>query len=139
MTEGDVSNVPMEPRGFRVHIQKTLPFSARDGLAAWSPKLDLIAVVTENEHVLLYRMNGQRVWGFAHKAESDARVEKLNWRPDGELLVLVDAENAEANRLQERCWRWGMLTARRGYTMSTTAKPFIESFRRLRVLERLVV
>jgi anaphase-promoting complex subunit 4 len=94
MMEGDVSNVSMEPRGFRVHIQKTLPFSARDGLAAWSPKLDLIAVVTENEHVLLYRMNGQRVWGFAHKAESDARVEKLNWRPDGGLSeVLVDTKN----------------------------------------------
>ena len=132
--------MPMEPRGFRVHIQKTLPFSARDGLAAWSPKLDLIAVVTENEHVLLYRMNGQRVWGFAHKVESDARVEKLNWRPDGGLSeVPGNTENAKANRLQVRCWRWGMLTARRGYTMSTMAKPFIESFRRLRVLERLVV
>jgi Anaphase-promoting complex subunit 4 WD40 domain len=73
-------------QGFRILYQKTLPVPARPGLAAWSPQLDLIAIVTANENILLYRMNGQRVWAVAHRKErgaSDVRVEQLQWRPDG--------------------------------------------------------
>ncbi|PWW79833.1 hypothetical protein C7212DRAFT_273504 [Tuber magnatum] len=81
----------LSTRGFRIHYRKILPIAARPGLAAWSPQLDLIAIVTSNENILLYRMNGQRVWGVAHRKEklaSDVRVEKLQWRPDGKMLAL---------------------------------------------------
>lgn len=79
--------------GFTILYQKALPFPARHGLAAWSPQLDLIALVTSNENVLLYRMNGQRVWGFAHRRDKlgpDTRVERLQWRPDGELRLIEE-------------------------------------------------
>lgn len=81
-----VSSARLPTRGFPILYQKTLPFPARHGLAAWSPQLDLIALVTSNETVLLYRMNGQRVWGFAHRRDkmgTETRVERLQWRPDG--------------------------------------------------------
>lgn len=85
-----VSSAQFSTRGFPILYQKTLPFPARHGLAAWSPQLDLIALVTSNETVLLYRMNGQRVWGFAHRRDKmgmETRVERLQWRPDGWLKV----------------------------------------------------
>ncbi|KAH8153432.1 uncharacterized protein LAJ45_02244 [Morchella importuna] len=84
-----------QPTGFLALYQKALPFPARPGLAAWSPTLDLIALVTTNENVLLYRMNGQRVWGFAHRRDrnvgpggGETRIERLRWRPDGKMLAL---------------------------------------------------
>ncbi|KAL7274864.1 hypothetical protein RUND412_002226 [Rhizina undulata] len=76
------------PRGFRILYEKTLPHHARPNLAAWSPQLDLIVLVTTNENVLLYRMNGQRVWGFAPKHANEATIEHLHWRPDGKMLAL---------------------------------------------------
>ena len=74
------------PQGFQIQLEKTLPNAARPGLAAWSPKLDLLCFVTSNENVLLYRMNGQRVWGIAQRKDKsghEGTVERLQWRPDG--------------------------------------------------------
>lgn len=69
-------------RDFRIIYQKVFPFPARHDLIAWSPQLDLLAVVTDNGNVLLYRMNGQRVWGITYKP-GNGGVERLQWRPDG--------------------------------------------------------
>lgn len=73
-------------QGFQIQFEKNLPNPARPGLAAWSPKHDLLCFVTTNENVLLYRMNGQRVWGIAQRKEKpghEGKVERLQWRPDG--------------------------------------------------------
>lgn len=83
---GSTESARASTRGFRILYRKALPVPARPGLAAWSPQLDLIAIVTSNENILLYRMNGQRVWGVAHRKDkmaSDVRVERMQWRPDG--------------------------------------------------------
>lgn len=96
-------------RGFRVLYQKVFPFPARHDLTAWSPQLDLLAVVTDNGNALLYRMNGQRVWGIAHKAANGVTVEQLHWRPDGRVSnPPVGGGEAFMNRLansfsKERC------------------------------------
>lgn len=98
---------PKQPTGFLALYQKALPFPARPGLAAWGPTLDLIALVTTNENVLLYRMNGQRVWGFAHRrdrnagAAAETRIERLQWRPDGSCPPpwLEEEEVCRANDL----------------------------------------
>lgn len=65
-------------QGFQIQLEKTLPNAARPGLAAWSPKLDLLCFVTSNENVLLYRMNGQRVWGIAQRKGKSGMRERLN-------------------------------------------------------------
>ena len=83
--EDDVSDDSIDsmPQGFRVLYRKQLPYSAREGLAAWSPQLDLFAVVTAGDNLLLYRINGQRVWGVGHKFGPAVTVERMRWRPDG--------------------------------------------------------
>lgn len=80
------------PQGFQIQFEKTLPNPARPELAAWSPKHDLLCFVTTNENVLLYRMNGQRVWGIAQRKEKaghEGRVERLQWRPDGKPWCII--------------------------------------------------
>ncbi|KAA8900335.1 anaphase-promoting complex, cyclosome, subunit 4-domain-containing protein [Sphaerosporella brunnea] len=88
MAEDASDGTRRRPAGFRILYQKTLPFAACRGIGAWSPQLDLIAHVTQNDNVLLYRMNGQRVWGIAHKTGDDIKVQTLQWRPDGKMLAL---------------------------------------------------
>ena len=78
-----LSDVVSPPQAFRMIHQKMLPPPARPGLAAWSPQLDLFAVVTSSDNVLLFRMNGQRVWGVAHRLGEDVHGTVLRWRPDG--------------------------------------------------------
>lgn len=78
------------PQGFQIQFEKTLPNPSRPGLAAWSPKHDLLCFVTTNENVLLYRMNGQRVWGVAQrkdKSGQEGKIERLQWRPDGRYIM----------------------------------------------------
>ncbi|KAF8535008.1 anaphase-promoting complex, cyclosome, subunit 4-domain-containing protein [Trichophaea hybrida] len=89
--EGGVSepgSAPAPGRGFRPLHQGIFPVPVREGLAAWSPLLDLIAIATTGENVYLYRMNGQRVWGVTHKLGNKVTVEELRWRPDGKMLAL---------------------------------------------------
>jgi hypothetical protein len=40
-------------------------------------------------------MNGQRVWGIAHKGGEGVRVEKLQWRPDGRSSAESQTERAD--------------------------------------------
>lgn len=84
--EGGVSesgSAPAPGRGFRPLHQGIFPVPVREGLAAWSPLLDLVAIASTGENVYLYRMNGQRVWVVTHRLGSKVTVEKLRWRPDG--------------------------------------------------------
>lgn len=74
---------------FQIHAVKSLSNPARPGLAQWDPMFDLLAVVTSNDNVLLYRMNGQRVWGQAQRkeeSEPDLHLEALQWKPNGKAV-----------------------------------------------------
>jgi anaphase-promoting complex subunit 4 len=56
-----------------------------DGLLAYCPTMDLLALATKEEQVFVYRLNGQRVFSAAQKGPS--RVEKLRWKPNGWYLL----------------------------------------------------
>ena len=67
----------------------------------WSPKMDLLALVTREGDVWLNRLSWKRVWSVP---VSEDRAVCLAWRPDGKLLAvgyesgnvkLFDIENAE--------------------------------------------
>jgi anaphase-promoting complex subunit 4 len=44
--------------------------------------MDLLALATEEEQVLVYRLNGQRVFSVAHRG-SGRKICQLEWKPDG--------------------------------------------------------
>ena len=71
----------------------------RVGLMRWSPRMDLVAVSGTNvvgssdvHELYLYRWGWQRVWVAAATSNSTAaEVTALEWRPDGQVLVVGDA------------------------------------------------
>ena len=67
----------------------------------WNPKMDLIAIITEEGAVWLNRLSWQRVWTLS---SSEYKAISLTWRPDGKVLALgldngkvrlVDVENSD--------------------------------------------
>ena len=58
-----------------------LPVSP-EGLLAYCPTMDLLALVTKEEQVFVYRLNGQRVFSAAQKG-STLGVERMRWKPNG--------------------------------------------------------
>ena len=67
----------------------------------WSPKMDLIALVTVEGEVWLQRLSWKRVWSIS---TAEGRAVSVAWRPDGKILAvafsdgkikLFDIENAE--------------------------------------------
>jgi len=67
---------------FQVLSEKVLPQPADPTLLAYCPSMDLVALVTTDQQVLIYRSNGQRVYGATQKAGS-LHVESIRWKPNG--------------------------------------------------------
>ncbi|KAI9783357.1 MAG: hypothetical protein M1839_003891 [Geoglossum umbratile] len=63
-----------------------------EGLLAYCPTMDLLALATKEEQVFVYRLNGQRVFGTAQKG-APLGVEKLRWKPNGQLLAVTWSDN----------------------------------------------
>ncbi|RFU31034.1 hypothetical protein B7463_g5333, partial [Scytalidium lignicola] len=49
--------------------------------------MDLLAVTTVDQQVLVYRLSGQRVWGVSQKA-GKLKAEAICWKPNGNLLAI---------------------------------------------------
>lgn len=62
--------------------EKTLHQTVNPKLLVYCPSMDLIALGSTDQQVLIYRLNGQRVYGAAQKVNT-LRVEKINWKPNG--------------------------------------------------------
>ena len=73
------------PRSFTLLYDKQLS-SSEVVLATWCPTMDLLAVLTEDNQLSVYRLDFQRVW----VACPDVPITALTWKPDGEgRTVLV--------------------------------------------------
>lgn len=77
------------------------PCSAEVHCMKWSPKMDLLALVSAEGEVWLHRLSWKRVWCVP---ASEGKAVQIAWRPDGKLLCvghqdgtikLFDVENAE--------------------------------------------
>ncbi|KAJ5038336.1 uncharacterized protein L3040_007202 [Drepanopeziza brunnea f. sp. 'multigermtubi'] len=77
-----------EPQGFHILSEKILHHAANPGLITYCPSMDLVALVTADQQVLIYRLNGQRVFGAIQRA-SNLRVESIRWKPNGQLLAIA--------------------------------------------------
>lgn len=71
-----------EPSALEALSEKTLPHVADPKLIAYCPSMDLIALGTNDQQVLIYRLNGQRVYGTTQKPGT-SRVESIQWKPNG--------------------------------------------------------
>jgi len=78
-------------------------FSEAITLMKWSEKRDLLALATEDGHVLLHRFEKlERAWNYkALKDFPNAKVSALCWRPDGRVLSVAyhdaDPDSEEQN------------------------------------------
>ena len=53
---------------------------------AYCPTMDLIALVSIDEHIHVYRLNGQKVFGITNK-QSANKVSQIKWKPNGESNI----------------------------------------------------
>ncbi|CZT51391.1 related to cyclosome/APC subunit Cut20/Apc4 [Rhynchosporium secalis] len=79
-----MANLP----GFQILSEKTLHHAADPRLITYCPSMDLLALVTTDQQVFIYRMNGQRVYGAIQKADK-LGVESIRWKPNGQLLAIA--------------------------------------------------
>ncbi|PBP26569.1 anaphase-promoting complex component Cut20/Apc4 [Diplocarpon rosae] len=77
-----------ERRRFQILSEKTLHQAANPGLITYCPSMDLVALVTADQQVFIYRLNGQRVYGAIQKAD-DLGVQSIRWKPNGQLLAIA--------------------------------------------------
>lgn len=69
-----------EPAELELLSEKTLPHAAH--LMRYCPSMDLIALTSTDQQVLIYRLNGQRVYGATQKAGT-LQVDNIQWKPNG--------------------------------------------------------
>ncbi|XP_020572737.1 anaphase-promoting complex subunit 4-like [Phalaenopsis equestris] len=86
MAEGET--VEMEAGGslgtvpFQLQFDKQIPSQVK--IAEWNPEKDLLAMVTEDNKILLHRFNWQRLWALS----PGKGITSLCWRPDGKAIAL---------------------------------------------------
>jgi hypothetical protein len=83
--------------------EKTLQHAVDPRLISYCPSMDLVALVTTDQQVFIYRMNGQRVYSTLQRA-GDLRVESIQWKPNGLASTLPLAKqqltSGQGNSLQ---------------------------------------
>jgi anaphase-promoting complex subunit 4 len=62
--------------------EKTLHQTIDPALIAYCPSMDLVALGSTDQQVLIYRLNGQRVYGAAQKINT-LQVQQISWKPNG--------------------------------------------------------
>lgn len=67
--------------------EKVLLHSIHPHLIAYCPTMDLIAVVTTEENLDVYRINGQRAFGLKRKSE-DVVVDTIKWEFNGKSIAV---------------------------------------------------
>ena len=77
-----------EAPAMMLQADKTLLQPIRPHLIAYCPTMDLIAVVTEQETLDVYRLNGQRA--FSHKRKNSVTsIDCICWKFNGRKRPLI--------------------------------------------------
>ncbi|KFY33809.1 hypothetical protein V495_08259 [Pseudogymnoascus sp. VKM F-4514 (FW-929)] len=78
------------PVRLRLIAEKTLQSPANPNLLAYSPSMELLAVASADHNVLIYRLNGQRVFSASQKVRGVVlELQKLVWKPNGQLIAIA--------------------------------------------------
>lgn len=62
--------------------EKTLHQKIDPPLIAYNPSMELLALGSTDQQVVIYRLNGQRIYGSASKT-GNSRVDGFCWKPNG--------------------------------------------------------
>ncbi|RMZ73090.1 anaphase-promoting complex component cut20 apc4 [Pyrenophora seminiperda CCB06] len=109
--------------------EKILLHPIHSHLISYCPTMDLIAVVTDEENLDVYRINGQRAFGFKRKSD-ELSVVALQWEFNGKSIAIswsdgtTDLVSAETGKVthkdvalpevgdeaptQVKCMGWGL-------------------------------
>lgn len=79
-----------EPIALDILSEKTLHHAVNPRLVAYCPSMDLLALVTMDQQVLVFRHNGQRVFTVTQKARS-LKIDQIRWKPNGRPHCAVRA------------------------------------------------
>ncbi|OBT53580.1 hypothetical protein VE04_05467, partial [Pseudogymnoascus sp. 24MN13] len=78
------------PVQLRVIAEKTLHSPTNPDLLAYSPSMELLAIGGADHNVLIYRLNGQRVFSASQKVKGVVLdLQKLVWKPNGQLIAIA--------------------------------------------------
>ncbi|KEY79226.1 anaphase promoting complex component Cut20/Apc4 [Aspergillus fumigatus] len=80
--------------------EKSLPAKCKARTLTYCPTMDLIALVTEDEELRVFRLNGQKVFGGSFKGdpylgedEADGEIRAVKWKDNGHLLAVACADD----------------------------------------------
>ncbi|KAI9814210.1 MAG: hypothetical protein M1827_003376 [Pycnora praestabilis] len=83
-----MENRDEEPVVLNMLAEKAVSQAINSDQLAYCPTMDLMASATEEQHVLVYRLNGDRVF-VAKQRNVSAIVSRLKWKPNGQLLAIA--------------------------------------------------
>ncbi|KAL8715523.1 MAG: hypothetical protein Q9220_000859 [cf. Caloplaca sp. 1 TL-2023] len=75
-----------EEAGLTLLGRKTMSSLINPNQAGYCPTMDLLALGTADEHVHVFRSNGQRVFGVSRRGSRE-RITALTWKPDGKVFL----------------------------------------------------
>ncbi|KAH7406909.1 anaphase-promoting complex, cyclosome, subunit 4-domain-containing protein [Phaeosphaeria sp. MPI-PUGE-AT-0046c] len=87
--------------------EKILLHPIHPHLVAYCPTMDLIAIVTDEENLDIYRINGARAFGLKRKGE-ELSVDALQWEFNGKSIAVswsdgsTDLVNAETGKVSHK-------------------------------------
>ncbi|KAE8377835.1 putative anaphase-promoting complex component Cut20/Apc4 [Aspergillus bertholletiae] len=80
--------------------EKSLPAKCKATSLQYCPTMDLISLVTEDDELRVFRLNGQRVFGGSFKGDpyldeddGGGEIRNLRWKNNGHLLAVACADN----------------------------------------------
>ncbi|RAL05167.1 putative anaphase-promoting complex component Cut20/Apc4 [Aspergillus ibericus CBS 121593] len=80
--------------------EKSLPARCKASTLTYCPTMDLIALVTEDDELRVFRLNGQKVLGGSFKGDpyldeddGGGEIRGLQWKNTGHLLAVACADN----------------------------------------------
>ncbi|KAF2815774.1 uncharacterized protein BDZ99DRAFT_505466 [Mytilinidion resinicola] len=91
-----------QPPILLLHAEKTLLHPVKPHLLTYCPTMDLVATVSEEEEVDVWRISGQRAFGVKRKGM--AEVERVCWKFNGQAIAVawsdgtVDVISAETGK-----------------------------------------
>ncbi|KAF1844126.1 uncharacterized protein K460DRAFT_343122 [Cucurbitaria berberidis CBS 394.84] len=98
---------PVKRRQLLQQAEKILLHPIHPHLISYCPTMDLIAVVTDEENLDVYRINGQRAFGLKRKNE-DINVDALQWEFNGKSIAVswsdgsTDLVSAETGKVTHK-------------------------------------